>query len=449
MPVAASIVRVTISRPSLSVRCLYPPSMDTPGHFERHEQLRAKPLRLRHGAPRQFAATDAGWKPKIVFNSGTAARLPAGRVAIEQQRPQPFRRAVDRRREAGGTGAHNHKVVQIERGRKRSAEALGHLTRLGIAQREPILEEQRGKLARANPGRVEQASRVVRVPRHVEPAIGDEIAREEILDLVRSRRPLMSDQPQSLRLGEILGQPGVEQIVDHREQAFLGWIPRLRQVVIEMRDVDGLDGRVDVRVGREHYAARQRINVARLREDVGPLDARHPLVADHDCQRVASRLELADGGERLFARRRADDRVGLPIPSAEIATHRREHLCIVVNDKQVRACSRLSNGSIDLGERKGDSELRSPGGRVDLDLGIVVDDQAPDDIEAEAGAFPDRLGGEERLEQAPADLGWNARPVVDHAYHDALPLTVRGHLHATGRQEQHRARCRSDSPRSG
>src|SRR5437773_6610057 len=162
----------------------------------------------------------------------------------------------------------------------------------------------------------------------------DEIAGEEVFDLVRSRRPLVSDQPQSLRLGEILGLPVVEQIVDYREEAFLGWIPRLREVVIEMRHVDGLDGGVDVRVGREHHASRQRIHVARLRERVGPLDARHPLVADHDGQRVASRLDFADGGERLFARGRADDRVGLTVPRAEIAAHRREHLRIVVNDKK-------------------------------------------------------------------------------------------------------------------
>ena len=42
--------------------------------------------------------------------------------------------------------------------------------------------------------------------------------------------------------------------------------------------------------------------------------------------------------------------------------------------------------------------------------------------------LPDRLGGEERLEHALADLGRNARPVVDDADDDALPLAVRGHL---------------------
>ena len=83
------------------------------GHFERHEELRAEPLRLRHGAPRQLAAADAGGKPEIVLDARTAARLPAGRVPIEQQRPQSLRCAVHRRREAGGTGADDHEVVQV------------------------------------------------------------------------------------------------------------------------------------------------------------------------------------------------------------------------------------------------------------------------------------------------------------------------------------------------
>ena len=57
-------------------------------------------------------------------------------------------------------------------------------------------------------------------------------------------------------------------------------------------------------------------------------------------------------------------------------------------------------------------------------------DQAPDDVEAQAGALADRLGGEERLEHALADVGGNARPVVDDADDDALALAGRGHVDA-------------------
>ena len=101
---------------------------------------------------------------------------------------------------------------------------------------------------------------------------------------VRPGRPLVTNEPQPLCLREILSLPGVEQIVDDREQAFLGRIPRLREVVIEMRLVDGLDGRVDVRVGREHHATRLRIDLAGSRKHFGSLNAWHPLVADDERQ---------------------------------------------------------------------------------------------------------------------------------------------------------------------
>ena len=104
------------------------------GHFERREKLRAEPLRLRQGAARQLAAADAGRKSEIVLDPGAGARLSARRVPVEQQCPQPFRCAVHRRRKAGRTGADDHEVVHIEGGRERSAEALGHLRRLRVAQ---------------------------------------------------------------------------------------------------------------------------------------------------------------------------------------------------------------------------------------------------------------------------------------------------------------------------
>ena len=136
------------------------------GHFERHEELRAEPLRLRHRASRQLAAADAGRKAEIVLDSRAAARLSAGRVPIEQQRPQSFGCAVDRRARPGGPAPTITRSYRSKRGRQRSAEALGHLTPLGVAQRRSVLEEQRRQLVGADTGRVEQALRVrARAPR--------------------------------------------------------------------------------------------------------------------------------------------------------------------------------------------------------------------------------------------------------------------------------------------
>ena len=81
-----------------------------PGHFERHEQLRAKPLRLRHGAPRQFAAADAGWETRDSFRSGNCcpparparADRAAASADLPMRRTPPLRGRRDRRRQSRG-----------------------------------------------------------------------------------------------------------------------------------------------------------------------------------------------------------------------------------------------------------------------------------------------------------------------------------------------------------
>ena len=131
---------------------LFVPGVDGhAGDLERHDQLRAEPLRLSHSPPGQLAAADAGRKPEIVLDPRTAARLPARRMAIEQQGPQPFRGAVHSGRQPRRAGADNHQVVQREGRGQRAAETLGDVTRLGIAQHRAVLEEQRRELAAPSP----------------------------------------------------------------------------------------------------------------------------------------------------------------------------------------------------------------------------------------------------------------------------------------------------------
>ena len=48
------------------------------------------------------------------------------------------------------------------------------------------------------------------------------------------------------------------------------------------------------------------------------------------------------------------------------------------------------------------------------DVAAVVAHDAAHDVEAEAGSFADRLGGEKRLEDVVLNLGRDAGSVVDH-----------------------------------
>ena len=61
--------------------------------------------------------------------------------------------------------------------------------------------------------------------------------------------------------------------------------------------------------------------------------------------------------------------------------------------------------------------------RLDADVAaVVLRDDALDDVEAEAGAEPDRLGGEERLEDARLDVLGNAVAIVDDPDDDGCRL---------------------------
>jgi hypothetical protein len=304
-------------------------------HLEGHDHLRAEPLGLRDRATGQLAAGDARREPEVVLDLRAGARLAAGRVPFEEQRLQSLGRAVDRGGEPRGSRADDDQVVEVEGGRRRAPEPLGHLPRVGVGERGAVLEEQRGQVRRRDPGSLDERPRVG-APLYVQPAVGDEVAREEVLDRVGARRPLVADEPQPLLLRQVLGLPGVEEVVDHGEQVLLGRIPGLGEVMVEVRDVDRLDRRVDVRVRRQEHAPGQRIGLPRLRQQLRAVHPRHALVADDDRERVAARLELADGCERLLARGRAHDRVRLAIAGAQVAADRGEHLRIVVDDEEDR-----------------------------------------------------------------------------------------------------------------
>src|SRR5215469_7913974 len=64
-------------------------------------------------------------------------------------------------------------------------------------------------------------------------------------------------------------------------------------------------------------------------------------------------------------------------------------------------------------EGKAYEEMRVAGHRLDAQVAVVAaDDDTPADIQPEAGALADRLGGEERLEDPLLDVGGHARPRV-------------------------------------
>ena len=176
-------------------------------------------------------------------------------MAVDEQRLQTFRRAVHGGGEARRTGADDREVVHVMARRCHAkAETLRHFAHRWIAERDAVLRQNDGEIAIDDAGGGQQGGGL-RIAIDIQPSIRNQIAGQEVLDRVRLRRPLMTDQPQPRSFRRTLRLPRLEQIADDREQPLLRWMPRLREVVVRARLVDRADGRLDVRVRGEQHPA--------------------------------------------------------------------------------------------------------------------------------------------------------------------------------------------------
>ena len=118
------------------------------------------------------------------------------------------------------------------------------------------------------------------------------------------------------------GLPLLEQAVDDRVELLLRRIPWLEQVVVEVDDVDGVDGGVGVGVCRQQHPAGQREEVHRLLEELDPAHLRHPVVGDEHRDGVATQLEFLERLESVCAGLGPHDAVPLAVVSTKIAGDR-------------------------------------------------------------------------------------------------------------------------------
>ena len=101
MPVATTTARLRTSLPSAAVTTSSEPSGRNP-EAELLYVLRAEGPGLRIGPKGQVRAAHPGWETKVVADHRAGAGLPAHGLRLHSQRRQALRRAVYRRRQAGG-----------------------------------------------------------------------------------------------------------------------------------------------------------------------------------------------------------------------------------------------------------------------------------------------------------------------------------------------------------
>ena len=132
--------------------------------------------------------------------------------------------------------------------------------------------------------------------------------------------------------------PGVQQRVDDGVELFLGRIPRLEQVVVEVDDVDGVDRGVGVGVSGQQHPSRRRVQVHRLLEEFDTGHLRHPVVGDERCDRLTTQFELLEGFQRIRARLRPYDPVGLAVVATQVPGDGPGYRGIVVDGQASPVC---------------------------------------------------------------------------------------------------------------
>ena len=95
---------------------------------------------------------------------------------------------------------------------------------------------------------------------NIEPSVRHLVARQEVSNCVRARRPPMAEHPDALEARPKRRAPILQEIVEHRVEVVLRRVPRLQEVMMDFGFVDGANRRVSIGVGREQDAFRVRIN---------------------------------------------------------------------------------------------------------------------------------------------------------------------------------------------
>src|SRR5262245_47497667 len=89
----------------------------------------------------------------------------------------------------------------------------------------------------------------------------------------------MAENPHTLKCWAVIRPPIFEQIVNNWIEMLLRRVPRLEQVMMDARVIDGLNGRVGIGVSRQQDALRFRIEVYGSADKIDAAHFRHALVS--------------------------------------------------------------------------------------------------------------------------------------------------------------------------
>jgi len=139
-------------------------------------------------------------------------------------------------------------------------------------------------------------------------------------------------------------QPGLQQRIHHGVEPLLRRVPGLEQVVVEVHDVDRVDGGTGVGVGGQQRPPRARVDVHGPLEELDAVHLRHAVVGQDHSDLLPAQLHLAQRIQGRLARLRAHDAVPFAVPAPQVPGHRAGDPWVVVHGHDGRPLPPLGVG---------------------------------------------------------------------------------------------------------
>ena len=249
---------------------------------------------------------------------------------------QAFRRAIDGSSQASRPSADDRQIVKIGLRASPQPNFLRDFRRHALQKLRPVREEHDRKAGGLRPQSLQKALgfRIVGGKLHVDPLIGNVVARQKIAQLIRPRRPARAQYSDSLECRAVGSLPIIEQIIQLRIEMLRGRIPRLHEKIVDVGLIDGADRSVRVGVGGEQRPLRLGKDPHCFLQKCDAVHVRHALVGKKQGHAVVAHLQLLQKGERSLGRIASYHAVFSAVLRPQVALDRPQNIGVVIHTQQ-------------------------------------------------------------------------------------------------------------------
>lgn len=130
---------------------------------------------------------------------------------------------------------------------------------------------------------------------------------------------------------EVAGAPRREEVVHDRIELLLRRVPGLEQIVVQVDDVDRVDGGIGVRVRGQEHPPRSWVDADGLFQELDAVHLRHPVVREDHGDQIPPQLQLPQGLDGGLPGLGPHDPVVAPVPAPQIPRDGPRHPGVVIH----------------------------------------------------------------------------------------------------------------------